>query len=97
MLSDDEVPEPEGELMLVLKERVQRIIMWLNQNFLLTEVANHLKKLDKVILKLKISIPDILLYPSSLVSEHKWWNYPCFLFVKNFKNYNFQLWFFLLE
>ena len=44
MLSDDEVPEPEGELMLVLKERVQRIIMWLNQNFLLTEVANHLKK-----------------------------------------------------
>ena len=70
MLSDDEVPEPEGELMLVLKERVQRIIMWLNQNFLLTEVANHLKKLYKVILKLKISIPDKLWYPSSLVSEH---------------------------
>ena len=46
MLSDDEVPEPEGELMLVLKERVQRIIMWLNQNFLLTEVPNHLKKLS---------------------------------------------------
>ena len=46
MLSDDEVPEPEGELMLVLKERVQMIIMWLNQNFLLTEVPNHLKKLS---------------------------------------------------
>ena len=28
---------PSGEVRLVAKERVQRIVMWLNQNFLLTE------------------------------------------------------------
>ncbi|XP_023337045.1 Bardet-Biedl syndrome 2 protein homolog isoform X2 [Eurytemora carolleeae] len=52
--SDDEVPEPEGELMLVLKERVQRIIMWLNQNFLLTEdLENSAAALDVKFLSLR--------------------------------------------
>ena len=33
----DERREPQGWVKLQVKERVQRIVMWLNQNFLLTE------------------------------------------------------------
>jgi len=37
LASDVESPEPEGQVNLIVKQRVQRLTMWLNQNFLLTE------------------------------------------------------------
>ena len=42
----DERREPQGWVKLQAKERVQRIVMWLNQNFLLTEEIEAKTSLD---------------------------------------------------
>ena len=49
----DERREPQGWVKLQSKERVQRIVMWLNQNFLLTEEleAKNSLELDFLILR----------------------------------------------
>ena len=46
-------PQPSGWVTLQSKERVQRIVMWLNQNFLLTEEIESRNSLDLVFLALR--------------------------------------------
>ena len=46
-------PQPSGWVTLQSKERVQRIVMWLNQNFLLTEEIESRNSLDLLFLALR--------------------------------------------
>ena len=48
---------PAGEVRLVARERVQRIVMWLNQNFLLTEELESRTSLELEFLSLRDNTP----------------------------------------
>ena len=48
---------PSGEVRLMARERVQRIVMWLNQNFLLTEELESRTSLELEFLSLRDNSP----------------------------------------
>ena len=48
---------PAGQVTMVAKERVQRIVMWLNQNFLLTEELESRTSLELEFLSLRDNSP----------------------------------------
>ena len=51
--TSSEYPQPSGWVSLQSKERVQRIVMWINQNFLLTEEIEARTSLDLAFLALR--------------------------------------------
>ena len=57
LLSQLPSQSPSGQVTLVAKERVQRIVMWLNQNFLLTEELESRTSLELEFLSLRDNSP----------------------------------------
>ena len=52
---EEDPPSPGSWVTIVVKERVQRIIMWLNQNFLLTEdLENNTATLNVTFISLRL-------------------------------------------
>jgi len=57
LTTPSETPPPEGVVTMEAKERVQRIVMWLNQNFLLTEEVEAKTELNLEFLALRDNSP----------------------------------------